>query len=157
ADLGAEVILIEPPDGSPARRLPPFGPGDDGPESLYFQALNLNKRGMTLDLAHPRDRDRFQDLLTGADFLLESLPGDGLAAYGLSPERLLALNPRLVIVSIPPFGHRGPYAGFVATDLVLSALSGVLFLTGDPDRPPVRVGPPYQSWLNAGGEAAIAA
>lgn len=153
ADLGADVILIEPPEGSTGRRVPPLRDG----ESLYFRALNLNKRGITLDLETATGQEQFATLVAGADFLVESFPNARLAALGFPLERLSALNPRLVTISISPFGRQGPYASFRGADLVIAALSGHLHLTGDADRPPVRLGPPYQSHFLAGAEAAAAA
>lgn len=156
ADLGADVLLIEPPEGGRARRVPPYIDREGAKASLYFEAFNANKRGATIDPATPSGRNRLAELCAGADFVLASGRAGGLEAWNLSPERLLQLNPNLVVTLQSPFGRRGPYASFQGSDLVLAALSGLLNLTGDPDRPPVRVGPVYQSLFHAASEAAVA-
>jgi crotonobetainyl-CoA:carnitine CoA-transferase CaiB-like acyl-CoA transferase len=156
-DLGADVILIEPPQGVRARAIGPFRGDRPDPEgSLYFWSFNRNKRGITLDLSLSEGRDRFRELVKSADVVLESFrPGD-LDRLGLGWGSLSEINPGLVMVSITPFGQRGPKAGWEATDLTVTAASGVLFMTGDEDRAPVHVSIP-QAYLNAGAEAAVGA
>ncbi|HLZ70383.1 MAG TPA: CoA transferase, partial [Dehalococcoidia bacterium] len=155
ADLGADVIAIEPPDGSPARRIGPFA-GDSGAaeDSLFWRAYARNKRGITLDLAHAAGQQRLRELVRGADFLIESFAPGYLDGLGLGYTALAAINPRLVMVSITPFGQMGPKAGWAATDLTAYAASGALLLTGDDDRAPVRCTVP-QAFLHAGAEAAV--
>jgi crotonobetainyl-CoA:carnitine CoA-transferase CaiB-like acyl-CoA transferase len=135
-DLGADVWRVEPPTGAATRRLPPFGPAG---ESLWFAFRNGNKRGLTADLSSPDGVARMRALLAGADVLIESgRPGE-LAEHGLDPIQLAIDFPRLIIVSITPFGQTGPYAGYAATDDVVVALSGWLATSGTPAKPPLLV------------------
>src|SRR5262245_5619486 len=143
ADLGADVIQIEPPGGSRARRLGPFV--DDVPHpdrSLHWWAHCRNKRGITLDLDQPAGRDLLHRLVLHTDFVIESDAPGVQAARGLGYADLAALNPKLVYVSITPFGQDGPKAGWNDSDLVVMAAGGPLLLTGDDDRPPLRVSAP---------------
>ncbi len=156
-DLGADVIKVEPPEGSSSRRLPPFVDGAPAAErSLQYFAFNRNKRGITLDLASDAGRSELRRLVEGADFLFESSPPGAMAALGLGFDDLRRLNPRLIYVAMTPYGQDGPYADFAATDLTLSAMGGQMALQGDPERPPVRITVP-QVWLHAASEAAVAA
>src|SRR5262245_22037991 len=157
ADVGADVIHVEPPGGSPARRLGPFA-GDvvDPDRSLFWWAQTRNQRAVTLDLETAEGRDILRRLVAGAHFLIESDEPGAMTARGLGPDALLGINPALVHVSITPFGDDGPRARWAASDLVLLAAGGPLFLTGDDDRPPVRL-PIPQAWLHAAAEAAVAA
>ena len=156
-DLGADVIKVEPPEGSPARRIGPFYQDDPNlNSSLFWWAYNRNKRSMTLDLTRSDGQAMLCRLVEEAHFLLESDNPGALAQYGLGYDDLLAINPALVYVSITPFGQDGPKASYVDSDLIVMAASGPLMLTGDDDRPPVRVSVP-QAYLHAGAEAAVAA
>ncbi|HXJ37361.1 MAG TPA: CoA transferase [Candidatus Eisenbacteria bacterium] len=157
ADLGADVIQVEPPGGSPARRVGPFAGDVRDPErSLFWWSYARGKRGVTLDLASPRGRDLFRRLAARADFVIESgRPGD-LARLGLTHHALAAANPRVVTVSISAFGQDGPKASWAESDIVLLAAGGPLFLQGDDDRAPVRL-PVPQAYLHASAEAAVAA
>jgi crotonobetainyl-CoA:carnitine CoA-transferase CaiB-like acyl-CoA transferase len=156
-DLGADVILIEPPGGVKARSIGPFaGDEHDGNKSLNFWALNRNKRGITLDLEAPAGKESLLKLVKTADMLVESGPPGHLERLGLGYGALAEVSPGLVMVSITPFGQMGPKADWAATDLTVTAASGVLFMTGDEDRPPVHVSIP-QAYLNAGAEAAVGA
>ncbi len=156
ADLGADVIAIEPPGGSRARRAGPFL-GGEGPErSLVWSAYARNKRSVALDLDDAAGRRSFLSLVDGADFLIESEAPGALAARGLGYAELSARNPGLVYVSISPFGQDGPKAGYAATDLVVQAACGSVVLAGDPDRAPLRAGG-VTAWAYAGAEAAGAA
>jgi crotonobetainyl-CoA:carnitine CoA-transferase CaiB-like acyl-CoA transferase len=128
ADLGADVVKIEPPDGD-ALRAEPFA----------FAYLNTSKRGVTLDLDVAADRTRFLDLVVAADAVVETLRPGALAARDLGWTRLHATNPRLVLTSITGFGQNGPYRDFASADLVASALGGAVHVTGDGDDPPVRL------------------
>jgi crotonobetainyl-CoA:carnitine CoA-transferase CaiB-like acyl-CoA transferase len=157
ADLGADVIAVEPPGGSAARRIGPFaGDASDPNRSLFWWSYSRNKRSVTLDLEAEADRQRFRALVQTADFVIESFTPGYLDGLGLGWPVLHALNPRMVMVSITPFGQQGPKAQWEATDLTALAASGVLLLTGDEDRPPVRTSVP-QAFLHAGAEAAAGA
>jgi crotonobetainyl-CoA:carnitine CoA-transferase CaiB-like acyl-CoA transferase len=157
ADLGADVIQVEPPEGSPARRVGPFFKGETDPEhSLYWWAYARNKRSVIIDLENPDGRGALRRLAEGADFLVESDEPGAMAARGLGYEELASLNPALVYVSISPFGQRGPKARYAATDLVVQASSGGMILAGDRDRAPLRAGG-ISAWSYAGAEAAGAA
>jgi crotonobetainyl-CoA:carnitine CoA-transferase CaiB-like acyl-CoA transferase len=157
AALGAEVILVEPPGGSSSRRVGPFAGDVEDPErSLFFWAHNRGKRSVTLDPDTDEGRRELLGLVAGADFLVESADPGAWAARGLGVEELSAANPGLIHLSITPFGSDGPKARWAATDLVVAAAGGQLSLTGDDDRPPVRVSLP-QTFHHAAVEGAAAA
>src|SRR5579863_7740220 len=108
ADMGAEVIKVEPPQGCPSQRIPPFlddQPGLDN--SLHFLAYQAGKRSITLNLESADGRELLKDLIKRSDFLVEAFPLGHLEALGLGYETLAALNPRLVHASITPFGDKG--------------------------------------------------
>jgi len=155
ADLGAEVIKIEPPGGAAARFYPPFERGREGdPDgSLYWAAVALGKRSVVLDIEDPVDRRKLRDLVESADILVESFDPGFLAARGLGYDDLCALNPALIYVSVTPFGQDGPLAGQPAADLTIEAAGGLVGLQGDGDRPPIPVGYP-QAAFHAGAQAA---
>lgn len=156
-DLGADVIAVEPPGGAHTRSKGPFYRGVPDPDGcLSWWATNRNKRSITVDLESSAGHQRFLDLATTADFVIESKPPGYLDALGLGYEALSTRNPRLVMVSITPFGQNGPKAGWAATDLTCMAASGTLLLNGDADRAPVAVAVP-QAYLHAGAEAAAGA
>jgi len=148
AQLGAEVIAVEPPGGARSRHLQPS-------PALHL-AYNRGKRSVVLDLTEDVDRGRFLDLVTTADVLIESADPGTWEALSLGREVLEAVNPRLVNVSISAFGRTGPKAGWAASDLIAEAAACELVLTGDADRPPVRVSAP-QAFLNAAADAACGA
>ena len=159
ADLGADVIKIEPPGtGDAARRRGPFPKGMPHPEqSGLFLYLNANKRGVTLDLVRPAGRAAFDRLVRDADVLVHNVHPTDMASHGLEYDRLVALNPRLVMTSIAPFGLEGPHAHYRATDLVLWNAGGVAGLNGDPAHPEL---PPLKAFgdqasFQAGLHAAI--
>ena len=155
--LGADVIHVEPLGGSPARRRGPFLPDVAPPEaSLYWQAYTTNQRSVVLDLDTRADQQRLRTLVQNADFLIESADPGVQARRGLSYDDLAAINPALVYVSITSFGQTGPKAQWAATDLIVMAAGGPLFLNGDADRAPVRISVP-QAYLHAGAEGALAA
>lgn len=157
ADLGADVIAVEPPQGRNARRTGPFAGDLPDPErSLSWWSYSRNKRGVTLDIESAAGQEQLRQLVRGADVLVESYAPGYLDRRGLGYGALSALNPGLVHVSITPFGSNGPKAGWAATDLTALAASGVLLVTGDADRPPCRVVVP-QAFLHAGADAATAA
>jgi crotonobetainyl-CoA:carnitine CoA-transferase CaiB-like acyl-CoA transferase len=154
ADLGADVIKIEPPEGDPARRRGPFV-GQEG--SVLWLALNASKRGVTLDLGQPWGREIFIDLCRRADALIESggaLGPASLAARGITAPALRSINPRLVVCSISPYGQTGPYSALRGSDLSAVALGGNMYPTGNPERAPVRCSLPV-SYYHGGIEAAV--
>jgi crotonobetainyl-CoA:carnitine CoA-transferase CaiB-like acyl-CoA transferase len=158
ADLGAEVIKVEPPGGAPARCIPPFirGRAGDPDGSLFWAAVALGKRSVMLDLDDPVDRARLLTLIKGADVLVESATPGEMDRAGLGYEALRPLNPGLIYVSVTPYGQTGPDAASPATDLTLEAASGLLGLQGDRDRPPVPVGYPQAAFHGAAQAAADA-
>src|SRR5262245_13445526 len=148
AGLGADVVLVEPPGGSPARRRGPFAGGVVHPErSLTFWGWNRGKRGVVLDLDTTGGAAELARLAVGADVLFES------GAVPVDAPALRRANPRLVTVSISAFGTSGPKAGWPATDLTALAAGCQLAITGDADRPPVRTMVP-QAFLHASADAA---
>lgn len=157
ADLGADTILVEPPNGSPARNLAPFAADQPGPDrSLFWWAYARNRRGITCDLDTPQGQELIRRLAATADFVIESDQPGAMAARDLGYDDLRALNPNLIYVSISAFGQDGPKAAYEATDLILMAAGGPLILAGDAGQQPVRVSVP-QAWHHASGEAASAA
>ena len=155
--LGAEVIAIEPPEGSSARRLGPFAGGEADPErSLHFWSYNRGKKSVVLDLDTEEGKSNLRRLAAGADFLIESDDPGVMAERGLGYDDLAGDNEALIYVSISAFGGTGPKAGWQSTDLTVLASSGQLMLTGDDDRPPVRVSLP-QGFHHAAAEGAAAA
>ena len=160
ADLGADVVQVEPPGGSPARNVGPFYHDTPGLErSLFWWANSANKRGISLDVATDDGAALLRRLVANADFLIESSDPGTMAGLGLAYSDLQAVNPRLVMVSITAFGQDGPYADYQASDIVGMALGGFMHLTGDGDRPPLRVSMPqfYQHGSAAGAAAAMIA
>ena len=141
ADLGAEVIKIEEPDGGdPMRGMgPPFLP--DG-ESAYFLAINRNKKSVALDLTQEAGRDVFYDLVRQSDVVLENFRPGIMERLGCAYSKLWSLNQRIIVCSITAFGPEGPYRDWPAFDLALQAMGGAMSVTGEPGRPPVRMGLP---------------
>lgn len=140
ADLGADVILIEPPGGCDLRREPPFARDvTHGEASLAFAYYHTSKRGITLDLESAAGQAAFRSLASDADLVLEGEKPGVMSRRGLEYEQLRVLNPRLVVASVTPFGQSGPYAAYEATDLIGLAMGGLLYLGGYPDAAPTRV------------------
>lgn len=153
-DLGADVVKIERPGGDPSRNIAPFYHDDPDPEkSLYWFVFNANKRGITLDITTADGQAIFKKLVSTAHFVLESFPPGYLDALGLGFAALRKVNPRLVMTSITPFGQAGPYKDYRGPDIVAMAMGGLMYLCGDPDRPPVRISFP-QAYANGGTQAA---
>jgi len=125
ADMGAEVIKLERPEGGdPARLLPPFPDDRPHPEkSGFFAYLNTSKKSLTLDPSRPRGNELFRQLITNVDLLIENHRPGFIAGLGLGYEALRALNPRLIVVSISPFGQAGPYRDWNGSDLIEWAMS----------------------------------
>jgi crotonobetainyl-CoA:carnitine CoA-transferase CaiB-like acyl-CoA transferase len=145
AGLGAEVIKVEPPGGSPSRRIGPFYADQEDPErSLFFWQYNRGKRSIVLDLHQHEDQERFRALVASADVILDSTPKGELEALGLSAETLRQQHPTLIVARMSPFGDFGPWADYKSSDLIHLALGGVVMNCGyDPapggkyDLPPI--------------------
>jgi crotonobetainyl-CoA:carnitine CoA-transferase CaiB-like acyl-CoA transferase len=133
ADLGADVVLVEPPEGAASRRAQPRQDG----HGLRFATEHFNKRGIVLDLRTAEQRDTLLRLTDAADVVLESQPVGELDAVGAGPSIMRQRNPTLVVVSITGFGQTGPYRGWRPSEPVLLAMSSVLTRSGAPDREPL--------------------
>jgi crotonobetainyl-CoA:carnitine CoA-transferase CaiB-like acyl-CoA transferase len=156
-DLGADVIKIEPPGGSSARRLAPFFEDRPDPDrSIYWWAYNRGKRSITLNLETDEGRELFYQLVPRTRFLIESYNPGHLNERRLGYKDLALRNRELIYISITPFGQHGPKAAYADSDLVILAAGGPLLLCGDEDRPPLRVSVP-QAYLHACGDAAVGA
>jgi benzylsuccinate CoA-transferase BbsE subunit len=137
-DLGADVIKIEKPGGDPARSIGPFYHDvPDSQKSLYWMAFNVNKRGITLDIETADGQEIFKRLVGNADFVIESFDPGYMDKLGLGYSMLGQINPGIIMVSITGFGQTGPYKDYKAPDIVVWALSGEGYVTGDPDRAPL--------------------
>jgi len=157
AELGADVILIEPRGGSALRAAAPFIADEPGLQrSLAFSYFNTSKRGITLDLEKPEGQRLFRSLAERADLVIDTTKPGTLARWGCGYEALAEKKPSLVVASITPFGETGPYAQYEAEDLVGLATGGFLYLGGYTDSPPVGA---YgnQAYLGASMYAAVAA
>lgn len=150
-DLGADVVRVEPPEGSPARRAAPLT--GKSSQSLQFLAFNRNKRSIVVER---EERSLLEALVASADFLFESWPGGLLEAYGLDFDTVRLINPGIVHVCVSPYGRDGPRAGIAADDLTIAAMGGPVSLQGTPDRAPLRLSV-TQVWRHAGAEAAVGA
>ncbi|SNT16231.1 CaiB/BaiF CoA transferase family protein [Tropicimonas sediminicola] len=141
ADLGAEVIKVEAPEGDDTRRWgPPFIERDGDRSAAYFYAANRGKRSVTADFRTPEGQEQVRALVRDADILIENFKVGGLAKYGLDYASLRDLNPRLVYCSITGFGQTGPYAARAGYDFLIQGMSGLMSVTGEPDRQPQKVG-----------------
>ncbi|HEX4269644.1 MAG TPA: CoA transferase [Steroidobacteraceae bacterium] len=143
ADLGAQVIKVESPDGDETRRWgPPFLENADGSaaDAAYFHSCNRGKESLVLDFRKAADRERVVRLARGADVLIENFKVGGLGKYGLDYASLAPLNPALVYCSISGFGQDGRYADRPGYDFVAQAMSGLMDITGDPGHAPQKVG-----------------
>lgn len=155
ADLGADVIKIEPPGGDASRRIGPFYKDIPDPQkSLFWFAYNTNKRGITLDIETSDGQQIFRRLAKDADFVVESFPPGYLDNLGIGYQSLSQLNPVIIVASITPYGQTGPKAHYHGCDLIAWASSDGLSSTGDPDRPPVWISFPQPSH-HAGVEACV--
>ena len=154
ADLGADVIKIEPLGGDPARNVGPFYHDEADPEkSLYFLNLHTNKRSITLDLESASGRDVFRKLVATADIVVESFAPGHLDTLELGYEGLCALRKDIILTSITGFGASGPHADYLAPDIVGVAMAGIMWLAGDPEDPP-NLPYGYQGYLSASIQAA---
>ena len=166
AATGAEVIKVEPPGGSPLRRLGPFVDGAPEPEgSLWWAYLAMGAKSVTIDLETEDGRAALAELLATADVVIDDgeLAGggpDGLDRRGLGHETISTANPGVVWVAITPFGREGPKREWATSNLVALAASGILYTVGFDDQPPVAPGGPaqlalYATALNAAMAAAL--
>jgi benzylsuccinate CoA-transferase BbsE subunit len=155
ADLGADVIKVEPPGGDPARNLPPFYHDEPDPQkSLYWLNLNTSKRSVTLNIEDPEGRKLLERLVATADVVVESFQPGYLDGLGLGYEGLGRIKPDIVLTSITGFGQTGPYARYKAPDIVGVAMAGIMWLAGDPRDPPNA--PPWrQGYISASITAAV--
>ena len=136
-DLGAEVIKIEQPGvGDEARDFGPF----KNDFSLYFMSVNRGKKSVTLNLKAPRGKELFLELVKGSDILVENFRPGTMEKLGLGYESLKAHHPSLLYAACSGFGQTGPYAMRGAYDMIIQGMGGIISITGEPDRPPVRVG-----------------
>lgn len=147
SDMGADVIKVEPPSGEPGRRVGPFYQDSSDPNrSLHWFAHNTSKRSITLDIETDDGKRIFRKLLGTADLVIESFDPGYLDNLGLGYSAVSKINPRVVMTSITPFGQNGPYSKYKGSDMVVWALGGLMYVTGDADRPPVQVSLP-QSYI----------
>jgi len=156
SDAGADVIKIEKPGGDPSRRLGPFyGDGEEPEKSLHWLAYNTGKRSITLNLGVEEGRRLFERLVKEAHFVLESFVPGYMDDLGLSYAALREINPGIIMISVTPFGQTGPYRDYAGSDITLMAMGGIMSLTGDRDRPPVKLCG-QQAYDLACGDAAAA-
>ena len=141
ADLGAEVIKVEAPEGDDTRRWgPPFIKRDGDESAAYFHAANRGKKSVIADFRTPEGREKLRALIADADVVIENFKLGGLEKYGLDYASLRALNPRLVYCSITGFGQDGPYAHRAGYDFIIQGMSGLMSVTGEPEHQPQKVG-----------------
>lgn len=149
ADLGAEVVKVESPEGDDTRRWgPPFISYADGSQdAAYFHAVNRGKHSIVADFTTAEGQARVRALVADADVLIENFKVGGLAKYGLDYASLAAINPRLIYCSITGFGQDGPYAARAGYDFIIQGMSGIMDLTGDPQGEPQKIGVAYADIL----------
>lgn len=143
SDMGADVVLVEPPQGAPMRVHPPYANGSN--QSLFFWFMNANKRSFTTSIDQPQGRQAFLDLVKKADIVIDPFKPGHLAALGLDDKSLFAANPSLILISVTGFGQTGPFKHFASSDIIAMAMSGLMSLTGDPEREPL-VSPAIQGY-----------
>lgn len=142
ADLGAEVIKVEPPDGDMMRQWPPITEGANGGYSENFAAINRNKRSVVLDLKNPTHKAAARQLILSADVVLENNRPGVMDRLGLGYESFREETPGLVYCSISAFGQSGPRSGEGGFDVTVQAMSGIMSVTGEPEGAPVKCGVP---------------
>ncbi|MDO1582554.1 CaiB/BaiF CoA transferase family protein [Rhizobium oryzicola] len=144
ADLGADVIKVENPDGGDDTRAwgPPFVMGQDGENlsAAYYHSTNRGKRSIAVDLKTPEGQEIVRQLVADADVLIENFKLDGLTKYGLDYQSLKAINPKLIYCSITGFGQNGPYASLAGYDYIVQGMSGFMSITGATDGEPMKAG-----------------
>ena len=142
ADLGAEVVKVEPPEGDMMRQWPPITQGPDGGYSENFASINRNKRSVVLDLKDPAQKQAARDLILSADVVLENNRPGVMDRLGLGYESFRAEKPGLVYCSMSAFGQSGPRSSEGGFDVTVQAMSGIMSVTGEPDGAPVKCGVP---------------
>jgi crotonobetainyl-CoA:carnitine CoA-transferase CaiB-like acyl-CoA transferase len=141
ADLGADVIKVEAPEGDDTRRWgPPFVDRDGDRSAAYFHATNRGKKSVTVDFRTADGQETVRRLIADADVVIENFKLGGLAKYGLDYDSLAKVNPRLIYCSITGFGQTGPYAHRAGYDFIIQGMSGLMSVTGEPDGQPQKVG-----------------
>lgn len=141
ADLGADVVKVESPQGDDTRRWgPPWVENNGERAAAYYHACNRGKQSVIADFRTTEGREIVRRLAAQSDVLIENFKHGGLAKYGLDYPSLSKINPRLIYCSITGFGHSGPYADYAGYDFIIQGMSGLMDLTGDPDGPPQKVG-----------------
>ena len=141
ADLGADVVKVEAPEGDDTRRWgPPFIDRDGEKSAAYFHATNRGKRGITCDFRDPEGQETVRRLVADADVLIENFKVGGLEKYGLDYESLRKVNPRLIYCSITGFGQTGPYAHRAGYDFIIQGMAGLMSVTGEVGGQPQKVG-----------------
>lgn len=142
ADLGAEVIKVESPQGDDTRKWgPPFVENEEGQvDAAYFHACNRGKQSVLADFNKPDDLAFVKCLIADADIVIENFKVGGLVRFGLDYQTLAKDHPALVYCSITGFGQTGPYAARAGYDVIVQGMSGMMDLTGDPDGPPQKIG-----------------
>ena len=141
ADLGAEAIKVEAPEGDDTRRWgPPFIDNDGDRSAAYFHSCNRGKKGITCDFRTPEGQETVRRLVAGADVVIENFKVGGLAKYGLDYASLHKVNPRLIYCSITGFGQDGPYAHRAGYDFIIQGMAGLMSVTGEPEGQPQKVG-----------------
>ena len=141
ADLGAEVIKVESPEGDDTRQWgPPFVERDGDRSASYFHSTNRGKASVVVDFRTEAGKEKLLALLEDADIFIENFKTGGLAKHGLDYDSLKDRFPRLVYCSITGFGHTGPYAHRAGYDFIIQGMSGLMSVTGEPDRQPQKSG-----------------
>ena len=141
SDLGAEVIKVESLNGDDTRQWgPPFVKNDDDNSASYFHSCNRGKKSICVDLRTLEGQKIIKDLVSESDILIENFKVGGLRKYGLDFENLIKVNPKLIYCSITGFGQTGPYAHRAGYDYIIQGMSGLMSITGEPDRQPQKMG-----------------
>jgi benzylsuccinate CoA-transferase BbsE subunit len=156
AEFGINVIKVEKPGGDPARSIGPFYHDIPNAEnSLLWLAYNESKKGITLNIDTAKGQDILRKLVQHTDFLIESFPPGYMEKLGLGYEKLSAINSKLIMTSITPFGQTGPYRDYKGSDLIAMAMGGIMLQNGESDGLPCRLDP-YHAYCQAGSNAALA-
>ncbi len=141
ADLGADVIKVESPEGDDTRKWgPPYIETDGEKTAAYFHACNRGKRSITADFSSDEGKALVLKLVADADVVIENFKVGGLAKYGLDYPAIKAINPKVIYCSVTGFGQEGPYAERAGYDFMIQGMSGIMDLTGEPDREPQKIG-----------------